>query len=144
MKTTFIVISLFLLLTTSVKAQLNASNDPCSKFNLKDVNIFIPGYIDTIQTNGLKVRAIDVSSLVKGFKILSSDSSVIIQSFFLTFEDRGTIYSIPSVGDMIRADQSNFDQLQKIKETTIMTIDNIKVQYQGVCYRIDGQVYLPR
>jgi len=133
-RTTFIDITLFLLLTTSVKAQLNANNDPCPKFNLKDVNIFIPGYIDTLHTNGFKVRAIDASSLTKGFKFVSSDSSIRIQSFQLTFDHRGTIYSQPSVGDMMLP-------LSKIREAAIVTIDNIKVQYQGVCYRIDGQVY---
>ena len=99
------------------------------------VNIYIPGYSDSTQKNGLKVRAIDMNSLVKGFKLVSDDKEVFIDQFALTFHADGTIYTFLK-------SETWRPQFAKIKDATIVTIGNIVVKYLGSCYRLEGQVYL--
>ncbi|MEO7983464.1 MAG: hypothetical protein ABI688_05210 [Bacteroidota bacterium] len=137
-------ISFILALTTATltHGQQNAKEDTCILLAEGEIDVFIPGYIDTIQSNGLKVRAIHATTLVNGFELVSTDSLVRIVKFQLTFDDPdGNLYTIPSVGNKIPLDQTG-SPLRKISGATLITIDKIVLRYRKVCYRIKGQVYL--
>jgi hypothetical protein len=152
MKIAFITLLFLFGLQIIGQAQTDSVMNSCPKFPGK-VNIYIPGYKDTTQPNGLKARTINAETLVEGFRLLSSDTSVKIQQFTVVFDfvsknphtltEDVHLYSQTTKGDqMLNKAVGNFS-LTDITKANIITIEYIKVQYKGVCYSMSPQVYFP-
>ncbi|HMU44958.1 MAG TPA: hypothetical protein PKC72_01260 [Chitinophagaceae bacterium] len=141
---------LFLLLATvileqTLLTQQGPNSNNCPIATEKNIDFYIVGSADSIQPNGLKVRVIDTRLLVKGFKLASDDSLVKIISCKISFDSpSGNIYEKPLSGNEVSYDTKNIDLLQKIRYAKMITIDNIKVSYKGLCYSLKGQVYHAR
>lgn len=139
MKSIFIITLSILLFHNLAKGQQTSD---CPFLKSTTFNVYIPEYYDTTQANGLKARVINVIALTNGFKLLSDDSLVRVRSFNLVFDDKnGVLYSKKSDGDKMTDNQSELIQLSKLKDATLITIDNIKIEYKGLCYTIPGQLY---
>lgn len=138
-------ISIFLLLFGSSLATntfTQGTNEECPFIKAPNFNIFIPGYRDTIQANGIKARTIEARTLTNGFELWSSDTLVRLRSFQLVFDDRdGNLYSKTASGAKIIPEENENFSFQKISSAALITIDRITVEYKGHCYVIPGQVY---
>lgn len=136
----------FFFLTLGIQVQSVSAQDRCISMGFKDVDLFIPGSIDTVQQNGMKVKAIHASDLVNGFELVSTDSLVKIERFQLVFDNRidGNIYIYPSKGSTITPSNTMLFPLSKVKDAGLITVENIFIRYNGVCYRARSQVYLTR
>ena|SRR5690606_13992463 len=115
---------------------------------LKSVNfdVFIEGYSDTIQANGLKARSISVVSLTNGFELSTNDSLAKVISFRLIFDDTatGNLYSKSALGNKITDNEKHMFSLSRLKTSSLITLDQIIVEYKGTCFTLPGQVYYPR
>ena len=118
--------------------------DTCPIAGFKDVNLFIPSSVGTIQENGLRVKAVHAANLTNGFELISQDSLIKIVHFHLVFDNRadGNLYSKISKGNKIMDNAKHLFSLSKIKDATLITIDDIMVKYKDICYRAKSQVYL--
>lgn len=138
-------ISIFLLLFGSSLAThtfAQATSEECPFLNAPNFNVFIRGYRDTIQANGIKARTIEARTLTNGFELLSSDTLVRLRSFQLVFDDRdGNLYSKTASGAKIIPEENEKLSFQKISSAAHITIERIIVEYKGHCYVISGQVY---
>jgi hypothetical protein len=140
------VFGLLLICTLAISAHGQTNTiDTCTAYDYKDVSVFIPGSVDTIQANGLRVKAIHAAELANGFELISKDSSINIISFRLVFGNRedGNLYSKTSKGNKILNDERIFS-LSKIRAASLITIDKIIFKSHGICYKAKGQIYLCR
>lgn len=137
--------SIFLLLFGSSLAThtfAQATNEECPFLKAPNFNVFIRGYRDTIQANGMKVRTIEARILTNGFELLSSDTLVRLRSFQLVFDDRdGNLYSKTASGSKIIPEENENFSFKKISSAVLITIEKITVEYKGYCFVIPGQVY---
>lgn len=144
----FLQIILFffsLALAETVLSQSQIKGRNCPYWEEPKFNVYLSGYTDTIQPNGLKARIISAASLASGFELLCDDTLVKVEGYHLVFDSyNSTLYSKSTVGSKMRDDQPDIVPLRKIKEATLVTIDKIKVQYKGNCFMLSGQVYYTR
>ena len=140
------IINLFISILiggNAVLAQHNADMKTCPFHDFPEIKIYIPGYSDSIQQNGIKVRTIRTAILVNGFELLSSDSLLKIEKFHIVFDDaQENLNSKNSKGNKILNDEINVVPMSKINEAKIITIESITVQYKGKCYRIRPEIYI--
>jgi|SRR5690606_2520767 len=140
MKDYFALLIISCFLTTNLAAQ--DLDEKCPFLKVPEFNVFISGYADTIQGNGLKARIIDARSLTYGFILSTSDTDVHIRSFQLVFDDSyGNLYSITAKGSKLIAEESETFSMKRIAKAKLITIDNITVEYKGKCFVIPGQLY---
>ena len=141
MRAIFAVVSI-LCLSESTLGQEQTQFTKCPFLNNNGINIFISGYRDTIQPNGLRARIIKSSSLVNGFELVSNDSLVIIRGYHLVFDNsNGTLYSKTTRNSRMMDVERQIVPLQKIKDAILITIDQITIEYRGTCYKIESQLY---
>jgi hypothetical protein len=141
-----ITLIIFIIITaiTSGHGQSIKSNDTCAVAGLLNVELAIPGSVDTLQ-NGFAGKVVNAADLVNGFELNSKDTAVKIIYFQVVFnDDQGTIYVKQSTGNKIADDEKHLFSIAKIKESSIITIENIYVQYKNTCYKAKSQLYLCR
>ena len=109
------------------------------------MDIFIQGAIDTVW-DGIKVKAINPAQLANGFELTCPDSSVKILGFEGTFDNKkdGKLYAFSSKGNKAIGDAKQTFSLLKIKDATLIAIDNITFRYKNICYKFRSQIYLCR
>lgn len=132
-----------LIISSTVSAQHGTDKNTCPLHDFTEIEIYISGYSDSIQQNGIKVRAIRTALLVNGFELLSTDSLLTIEKFHIVFDDaQGNLYSKSSKGNKILNDENDIVPMRKISEARIVTVELMIVQYKGKCYRVKPQIYL--
>lgn len=129
-----------------VYGQSKSLKDTCIISTFKDVDIFIPGSVDSIQENGLKVKAIYAADLINGFELKSADSAVKILRFQLVFDNKkeGNLYTKSFKGNKVMNNEEEHFLLSKIGGATLITIEEVSFRYKNACYRAKSQVYLCR
>jgi len=132
-----------ILFHSELFSQKNDSVDTCTLMEGNNINVFIPGYIDTV-VNGMNAQAIDTRSLSNGFELSCNDVNVKIISFQLIFGfDQGWTW-VTSRKNKIEVDKGDELQYSKILQSPFILIDHIKIEYKGKCYSLRGKAYTAR
>ncbi len=145
MKTLFIISLSIFSFIQGLNGQSGTLNDTCKASVFKEVDLFIPGSIDTIQ-NDFKVKAIYAADLINGFELRSTDSSIRIVGFTVVFINKidGALYRKAVKGFKVQDDEKQLFSISKIADADIITIEEVFVQYRNDCYRAKSQIYLCR
>jgi len=137
-----IALLLSFLLFGAVKAQYPL--DSCSKQLSREIDLFIPGSVDTIQSSGKKVKAIHAGLLSQDFYLASGDSSVKVLGFRLTFEDRdGNYYVLIAKKGKMLVNNWAFNP-NRIHSASLVELIDISIEMDGKCYHVPDQIYLIR
>jgi len=141
MKISFTSIIAVLFIQHNVTAQNLSNNDTCIKYSIANTQAFIPGYKDSIISLNKAVMVVDPFSLINGFELLLKDTSYKILRFRLAFDSDCCITELASKGSRIEPRNDSIVLYNKIIEATLITIDDIFISKNSICYKVPSFVY---
>jgi len=141
MKICFSSILVIFFIQHSIIAQHLNNKDTCIKYNIANIQAFIPGYEDSIIAPNKSVMVITPFSLIKGFELQLKDDSYKILRFNLTFDTDCCLTELVSNGNRIEPRNDSIILYNRIIEATLITIDDIFISKNNICYKIPSLIY---